>query len=1224
MKKFIKTLAVTVLTVLTLVLTVSAEIYGDFYYEISDNLDSKDEITITECIATTTEITVPNEIEGYPVLGIGDHAFMGLGMTSVYIEEGIVSIGADSFEGCPNLTSITIPRSVISIYASFGSTANHITIYGYADSYAQTYATENGIPFVELEEESAELTSISVTAPTKTTYNIGDTLDTTGMIVTASYSDDTTKDVTADATVDVTTLNTAGTVSVTVTYEGKTITFDVNVIDISMLTYTTSNGEVTITGCNTTTVSSIVIPSTINGYPVTSIGYKAFENHSSLKSIVLPDGIKTIGLAAFRYCKSLSSIIIPSSVTSIRQFAFSGCNSLTEIVVEEGNTNYSSDENGVLYNLGKSVIVCCPGAMTSFTIPDTVTTIGNDAFNEHRNISIVTIPSSVTSISSQSFEGCTALKSITIPDSVAIIRYNAFDGCTNLQTVIFEENSKCESIESNAFDNCKNLTSINLPESLIKIGYEAFCNCIRLPSITIPSNVESIASNAFYNCDALTTLEFDVGSKCISIGSSTFAYCESLKNATIPETVTSIGNAAFLNCTKLESITIPSGVASVGDSAFYGCNSLSSVTLVEGLTTIGEKAFFYCSSLPSITIPSSVTDIGAQAFGWCYSLSNITLKNGLINIGDSAFWDCRDLTTITIPSSVTIIGTGVFNSCESLTGIWVDEANTSYSNDENGVLFDKDKTVLIKCPENVAFKTYNVPDTVTNIENSAFNECDSLTSVTLNSGVKSIGNSAFGYCDNLISISIPNGVTSIGDFTFYHCKNLKSIVLPEGIKIIGKYAFGGCDKLSSLNIPSTVESIGEYSFAYNDSLTSITIPKGVSNINVSAFQACHNLNSVNICDGVASIDENSFYGCTSLAKVIIPKSVTSINSLSFNSCSNLTIHGYIDSYAETYATYNNIPFIPLDAITYKGVSLLLDGSLGVNVYFEYEKDYIDTSSLVLNVTLKNSDNNSNILKNISLTLEEDGKTAYATVHVSPKDIDNITIQSTLSGELTDGVEMEITDIPAITVPSYIDLLKDFAETDEDCAKALDLVIALENYCAYADAFFNDVEIEDVVLTAEEEAGISAISAPKKVGSVSGLDLYYSTLILKERVIIRHYFKPADGFNIEDYTVEGAGALTRLNENYVYVDIDNVPAHELSEQKSFTISDGENTMTASYSALNYVKFNVDNEDTSLSNVVKSIYRYSVEADKYYKLLNPDEEEEDVMAPLEEDEIPRVKW
>ena len=259
-----------------------------------------------------------------------------------------------------------------------------------------------------------------------------------------------------------------------------------------------------------------------------------------------------------------------------------------------------------------------------------------------------------------------------------------------------------------------------------------------------------------------------------SIGEYAFEDCRSLTNITIPNSVTSIGSFAFYDCRNLTSITIPNSVTSIGEYAFYDCESLTSISIPNKITSIRGMVFQGCTGLTSVTIPNSVTSIGTGAFHRCIGLTSITIPNSVTSIGDYAFEFCIGLTSITIPNSVTSIGSYAFSGCNSLVAINVDEGNMYYSS-INGVLFNKDKKILLQFPSDKKDTAYTIPDSVKTISEAAFYNCSGLTSITIPNSVTSIGDSAFEDCDGLTSITIPGSVTSIGDYAFYYCTNLKDV-----------------------------------------------------------------------------------------------------------------------------------------------------------------------------------------------------------------------------------------------------------------------------------------------------------------------------------------------------------------------------------------------------------------------------------------------------------------
>ena len=374
-----------------------------------------------------------------------------------------------------------------------------------------------------------------------------------------------------------------------------TPTYSGNISIPSQVSYGGTTYNVTIIGRNAflgcASLASITIPSS-----VTTIGDSAFVNCIGLASVTIPGSVTTIGNGAFSVCSSLASVTIPSSVTTIGYQAFSACTSLKVITVSSGNTKYSS-QDGVLYNMDKTELICCPEGYSGIVnIPNTVTTIGDYAFYNCSTLASVTIPNSVTTIRNYAFYN---VKMIYYQGAASGQPWGAL--CMNgyLEDSLYYSNS----LKTNLISAHSAITKALIPNTVTTIGDYAFYNCSALASVTIPSSVTTIGANAF-------------------------SYCNSLTSVTIPSSVTTI-NSAFMWCSSLTDITVSSENVwlSSQDGILYSKNKMQliccpggkdgSIIIPGSVKRIGAYAFRNCTRLTSVTIPSSVTCIDAYVFDGC-------------------------------------------------------------------------------------------------------------------------------------------------------------------------------------------------------------------------------------------------------------------------------------------------------------------------------------------------------------------------------------------------------------------------------------------------------------------------------------------------------------------------------------------------------------------------------------------------------------------------------
>ena len=398
----------------------------------------------------------------------------------------------------------------------------------------------------------------------------------------------------------------------------------------------------------------------------------------------------------------------------------------------------SANEDDIDFIIEDGVLVGYVGKASEITIPETVTSIGDRAFQN------------------ASFE------KINIPNSIL-------------------------SIGNEAFVDCNNLSNVNLPSSLLSIGSGAFSNCYSLSHITIPANVITISDNnnyknAFENCIELTGIDVETTNKSYkSIDGVLFSYdgteliaypCgKAISSYSVPSSTNSIKEYAFYCCNNLSNITLSNSVNTIGSHAFECCESLVSVNLPSNMSDIGTSAFENCTSLSSINIPTGINRIKERTFLDCQKLKTVNLPTGLLNISDKAFMGCSILTNPLLPESLLNIGAQAFEGCEAITALSMPNATAVIG-----------EAAFAGCS---SLRDLTISNNVGYIPPHLCNSCTSLTNIILPTNLEAIGNNAFENCSALNSIFIPDSLLIIADDAFKnHSSNLTLNVYADSVAYV--------------------------------------------------------------------------------------------------------------------------------------------------------------------------------------------------------------------------------------------------------------------------------------------------------------------------------------------------------------------------------------------------------------------------------------------------------
>ncbi|MDX2109483.1 MAG: leucine-rich repeat domain-containing protein [Verrucomicrobiota bacterium] len=848
-------------------------------YSLSDNPVAA---TIAYCnYDATGALTIPDTLSGAPVTDIGYRAFYDCrSLTSVTIPNSVTSIGEAAFYGCYSLTSVTIPSSVTSIgdsafeYCSdltsvtLGNSVTSIGVFAFTNCYSLTSVTiPNSVTSIG-EAAFAFCSSLTnVTIPNSVT-SIGD-----GVFFHCRNL-------------------TSVTLPNSVTSIGYSAFYNcISLTNVAIPNSVTSIGDEAFYNC--TSLTSVTIPNS-----VTSISVLAFTNCTSLTSVTLGNSVTSIGDAAFSSCTSLTGVTIPNSVTFIGDGAFYDCTSLTAFIVDPTNSAYSSLD-GVLFNKTQTALIQYPSAKTgsTFTIPNSVTSIGDSAFFNCISLTSVTIPNSVTFIGSWAFSSCGSLTIVTIPNSVTSIGEGAFYSCTSLTSVTIP--NSVTSIGDHAFEYCRSLANVTIPNSVTTIGYSAFNNCAGLTSVTIPNSVTSIGSSAFSYCTNLTSATF-AGNSPTGFGSNVFNNTTPGFTIYYPLGASGFSTpswkgypAQYYTGTNAQTITFAQPQDHLLSDGSFTLSASASSGLPVTFTVLSGFATVYGSTVTlkgSGTVTVRATQAGDGTWApapsvdrsFAVSASLADLANAIDQAGvNGSTWGVDAFTThdgvdaarsgsITHnQSSVLTLTLSVFDST-SINFWWKVSSESGY--DYLCFSIDGEEQAKISGEVNWSQKTY-VLTSGTHTLQWSYTKNGSVSSGSDAGWVDQVVlTSVFTVPDTNITLTYSlSGNPATATITDCNMNATGALAIPNTlggapVTSIG-HAFSWCSSLTSVTIPDSVTSIGNYAFEYCRSLTSITIPNSVTSIGNYVFSDCRSLTSVSIPTSVTFVGYRTFYNCATLTSV---------------------------------------------------------------------------------------------------------------------------------------------------------------------------------------------------------------------------------------------------------------------------------------------------------------------------------------------------------------------
>lgn len=648
------------------------------------------------------------------------------------------------------------------------------------------------------------------------------------------------------------------------------------------LTYQVENDNtVTITGLLNINEVNLIIPSTIDGYTVTAIGEKAFQNRIYLSSITLPSTIKTINSQAFRGARMLATVNVDST------------------------NPYFTSKDGVLYSKDMKKLVLCPAKNTTkFSVPGSVEIIGDYSFYGHKDggVNEIIFNEGLVEIGVRAFYENTSLKTLRFPSTLRKIgdgAFNCVSSVGNIQSVHF--NDGLEEIGDSAFVGAYFKEAFSLPSSVRKIGSYAFANCTAITKFTFPASLEEFNATAFAGATGILEIAIENGNQNFVINDN-ILYTKDMKKV------------VMCPSGRRDPVSVPEGVEVIADYAFYMVDGCQEYSFPSTLKTIGKQAFAHCYELREFTIPDSVTSIGENCFDLCESLTTVNIGKGLTEIPKQAFIECYSLTNIDIPDTIQKIGSQAFLGCTGLKEFGLKEGLKEIG---SGAFYFS--TTEYNLNDKPAITNLNIPNSVEYLGENAFANQSALTTVTIGSGLKYFGSGAFeGAPVTSLSISSENpNFTADNQILYSKDKQVLyfaltsltgEVTLPSGLKTINAYAFKGCKTITAMNFPESLEEIKEGAFVSTrianlefksglkkigdgafsmGFIKTISFAEGIEEIGASAFSQV-DITALSLPDSLKILGEGAFSRCIGLVSLDLGNGLEEIGDHAFYNCKKIT------------------------------------------------------------------------------------------------------------------------------------------------------------------------------------------------------------------------------------------------------------------------------------------------------------------------------------------------